>query len=223
MIMLRQNKSLDDDWKSVTELGAEFESLDVRVRQTELNKMYGWAMVADSEVSGLGLVRRNGWELEVYKVFLLKQKSNAAHTELDDAAVAKLMMKLHKEKYNLADLRFWWHSHCDFDCFWSHTDHETARTLLKQNNNYMLSMVINKKQNYNIRLDLANPPITIQNIPTEFQDLKLNLEKSKKEVQSNVEVQYARPESGISASVRITQSIMDRFTDFRHFGRWGNW
>jgi hypothetical protein len=47
----------------------------------------------------------------------------------------------------------WFHSHVNFDAFWSGTDDETIKNSVSVFNKYCISIVMNKRNEYRIRLD----------------------------------------------------------------------
>lgn len=120
-------------------------------------KIHGWCKAARSEVSGLGLVRLTDRGMEVYDVFLPKQKCSSGYTELDELATPRLITKLHKTKRRTQDLRFWWHTHFNFGVFWSSTDDNNAREMVETNGDWLLSIVINQKGEYRCRVDTVKP------------------------------------------------------------------
>lgn len=120
-------------------------------------KIHGWCKAAKSEVSGLGLVRLTSKGMEVYDVFLPKQKCSSGYTELDDLATPKLITRLHKTKRRTEDLRFWWHTHYNFGVFWSSTDDNNAREMVETNGDWLLSVVVNQRGEYRCRVDTVKP------------------------------------------------------------------
>ena len=74
-----------------------------------------WAMIrtfteiAKEEISGLGLAYIEGNSIYVPEVFLPKQKNTGANSELDEAALSALMVKLEREGVGAHNLKFWWH------------------------------------------------------------------------------------------------------------------
>ena len=120
-------------------------------------KIHGWCKAAKSEVSGLGLVRLTDKGMEVYDVFLPKQKCSSAYTELDDLATPRLITRLHKTKRATQDLRFWWHTHYNFGVFWSTTDDNNAREMVETNGDWLLSIVVNQAGDYRCRVDTVKP------------------------------------------------------------------
>ena len=131
-------------------------------------KMYGWCNAATTEVSGVGLIRPQGRDFEVYEVFFPKQYCSTGWTELDQNSLSELMVWLHKNKYNLEDLRYWWHTHYNFATFWSGTDENMARRMLKRGRNYWsASTVINQAGHSLTRIDLVDPvAMCIDNVDT---------------------------------------------------------
>jgi len=122
--------------------------MEIYMRQEVYNKVMHWVNKADFEVSGFGKVVRHADYLEVTDVYLLKQEGGAAHTEIDSAALAKLMYETREVE---GDLRFWWHSHVKMDVFWSGTDTATIRELAA--NGWILATVFN--QNHESRTALG--------------------------------------------------------------------
>jgi hypothetical protein len=81
----------------------------------------------------------------------------------------------------MSSWNLWWHSHGHLDSYFSHTDQTTINDWdnLSEKNNWLLSMVANKRQETHIRLDVFSPiRITVEDIPFElsFQDTKLEAE-----------------------------------------------
>ena len=138
-------------------LEAKTEKLEVKIERHAWAKMFGWCKAAKSEVSGLGMVTLEGSVFHVSDVFFPKQKGSSGFTELDDNAVGKLNYSLHKKKKDVKNIRFWWHTHYNFNTFWSGTDHNTARTLARANGEWELSLVINKAGDHLCRFDSVAP------------------------------------------------------------------
>lgn len=131
--------------------------LEVNVKPGVFSKMFGWCKAADSEVSGLFLVKKEAQRFLIYDAFILPQECTSAATELDPQGIAKLMAELHKKKIPLSDLRGWWHTHYNFNCFWSSTDVATAEALCASGKDWGLAIVLNQKNEYICRLDIYQP------------------------------------------------------------------
>ncbi len=117
------------------------------------HKMMGWCKAAKSEVSGMGLVKIVNNVFVVYEVFFPKQYCSSGYTELDDRANAKLQIALYNKKIPANHYRFWWHTHYNFNTFWSGTDDGNATTLAKANGEWELSLVINQSGDFLCRAD----------------------------------------------------------------------
>lgn len=113
------------------------------IPQNIRNKIQFIVNHCDLEVSGLGTVvydkTYNGYR--VTSMCLLEQEVGAAHTDLDDDAVAQALYETRDAE---GELVFWWHSHVNMDTFWSSTDHATINDIGK--NGLCVAIVFNKKQ-----------------------------------------------------------------------------
>lgn len=117
------------------------------------HKMMGWCKAASSEVSGMGLCKIVKGKFVVYDVFFPLQYGSGGYTELDDRALAKLQISLYNKKIPADNFRFWWHTHYNFNVFWSGTDDNNATTLARANGQWELSLVINQAGEYRCRAD----------------------------------------------------------------------
>ena len=140
---------------------------DLRVVLTAeaFQQLFGYAYATDSEISCLGAVRREGNLFIVERFYLVKQEGGAAHTEMDDTALAELVEKL------LADgkveearsIKCWAHSHPRMNVFWSKTDDDTSQRLATD---WLVSLVVSDGFAIRARLDTNSPfPFTVDNVP----------------------------------------------------------
>lgn len=137
---------------------ARFANPIVKIQAHAWQKMYGWCRAAQSECSGMGLARiENDGSIVVYEVFFPKQYCSSGWTELDEEHLSALQQKLFLQGRDLAHFRFWWHTHYNFDTFWSGQDEKMAQTLAKTNGEWQLSIVINQKGDYRCRIDFIKP------------------------------------------------------------------
>lgn len=144
--------------------GKLFSKPQVLITPLALQKLNSFIDLCDVEISGLGIVEKVG-ELSflIKDVFTLRQSGSGGGTKLHDDAVGELMGKYLAENKKLEELKLWWHSHVNFNVFWSSTDWRTARCF---SNNWMLCIVGNKKGEYLARLDIYEPfPMVIDQIP----------------------------------------------------------
>ena len=134
-------------------------------------KLRHWVKLAkNDEVSCLGLVEemKDGGKvaaLLVSDIYLLEQEVSGAETELDDKAVANLLIQLTTEGVDTSRLKCWIHSHATMKTFWSGTDDECCSQLA--NNSYTVSIVTNLRGDLLARVDLYHPfRITLHDVPT---------------------------------------------------------
>lgn len=112
-------------------------------------KIMNWVNLCPKEISGLGTMTETKDSIYVDDVYLLDQEVSATETELDPAAIQKLLSTLPPGESNR--MRFWWHSHVNMGVFWSTTDYACINTLRGEGK--ILSIVFNKKDEYKARID----------------------------------------------------------------------
>lgn len=134
----------------------------VQVEAAAMAKFWNWVDIARGEVSALGLVDEiydaiSGAvsELIVTDFILVKQHCSADETTMDAAAVSQLMLDMEQQNIESSKLRCWAHSHGSMSVFWSGTDDDCIAGLA--NSGYLLSLVVNKKRESQMRLDMYHP------------------------------------------------------------------
>ena len=127
--------------------------LDVKFQVDALawTKLMTWVEMAKGEVSAIGLVDSTPGLLRVTDFKLLKQVCNSTETDIDPKALSQLMQDVEDPSM----LRCWAHSHADMKVFWSGTDEATIAGL--SNDEWMLSLVVNKDHDAMMRLDVYHP------------------------------------------------------------------
>lgn len=109
--------------------------------QIAYHKIMHWVTKCPDEISGLGkVIRQEDGSFLVNEVMLLDQQNTGGSTEIDAQSVAKAMFVL---KDTPGSLNFWWHSHVNFDVFWSRTDTDTIQELSQHG--WFLASVFNKR------------------------------------------------------------------------------
>ena len=126
----------------------------VYITQTALKKLETYIGLCKYEISGLGSVEQIGKNVRVTDIFLFKQTVSSASTDLDIGSISDFMVECINKGIDTSKLKCWWHSHVDFSTFWSATD---TATMERFNNDWMVSIVGNKKREYLTRLDVYNP------------------------------------------------------------------
>ena len=136
-------------------------------------KLRHWVKLSgDNEVSCLGLIDelKDGERITallVSEIYLLDQKVSGADVELDDKAVANLMIQLATEGIDTSKLKCWLHSHATMRVFWSSTDEECCSQLA--NNSYSVSIVTNLRGDLLTRIDIYNPfRVTLNKVPIQI-------------------------------------------------------
>ena len=136
-------------------------------------KLRHWVKLSgDNEVSCLGLIDelKDGERITallVSEIYLLDQKVSGADVELDDKAVANLMIQLATDGIDTSRLRCWIHSHAGMKTFWSSTDEECCSQLA--NNSYSVSIVTNLRGDLLSRIDIYNPfRVTLNKVPIQI-------------------------------------------------------
>lgn len=153
----------------VDAVNAFTKGVKIRMRKEVYDSMIGWCRAADCEVSGLGLVRQIGHEFLIYDIWLPLQEGSGSTTELDQGSIAWIMQECHKRGSPLADLRFWWHTHYNFNSFFSGTDVDTCEKLVGSSAEWTVAVVINQKGEYKTRIDIMKPfRIALEDVPLEI-------------------------------------------------------
>ncbi len=147
-------------------------NISVAINARAYQKIRHWVMMAQGEVSGLGIVserrdeRGHIIQLVVDEVYLIKQQCSGTDTLLNDESIAQFLIEMTKQEEDVSKLKLWWHSHANMEVFWSSTDEQCIQGLA--NSSYMLSIVVNKKKNMLARIDVYNPfHLTLNKIETD--------------------------------------------------------
>jgi hypothetical protein len=168
-------------------------SYRVIISKLASQKIHEWTDLAPGEISGLGVVDtvkndEGFYELHVKDVWLLKQECTGHDTELDDGAVADLMIQWMDEgEGNDQKPLFWWHSHVNMGVFWSGTDDQCVRNLIDgahdEPGRFLLSTVVNKRGEFKTRMDMAYPfHQKTDDMQTTFKDLNKSEEDGWKDI-----------------------------------------
>lgn len=122
-------------------------------------KMHYFVECCDSEISGLGKIREKDFDdgrgFEVYDVEIFEQTVSDAHSTLDVDTLGKFLDGKIRKGESVKPYRLWWHSHYNFNTFFSVTDTDTIE--LCKNMPYLLSIVSNHSGDFNSRLDFFKP------------------------------------------------------------------
>lgn len=156
-----------EETEEVVETEAEASNITCDIDNDVYRKVMHWIQKAKGEVSGLGKVEIVNGQFRVTSAILLEQSNTGATTEITAEAIGKAMFELKDEP---GHLNWWWHSHVDFDVFWSGTDMDTIHELGQHG--WFLSTVLNKmeekKTSYYQKGNDFMPQIFVDDIPTEM-------------------------------------------------------
>jgi hypothetical protein len=137
-------------------------------------KIFAYCEAAPGEVSGFAKTQFPAQELEeqpyeywyeeqkfvhyppklpilITDVMLFKQKCSRGGTHLDKEALARAYVELARRGENMADWNCWWHTHCDFDAYFSGIDTATIAELSAAST--VVGLCINKMGDMTARLD----------------------------------------------------------------------
>jgi hypothetical protein len=139
-----------------------------------MEKVWQWTALAKGEFSCLGMLSD---DLLVHGVQLFDQVCTAASTEIDQQALARFLVQ-HPAPERV---RCWIHSHGNLNVFWSQQDEACIEGL--QNDTCLVSIVVNKRHEMKVRLDIWNPVrVTLDDLALEVRlpkyDLKAECERA---------------------------------------------
>ena len=119
-----------------------------------------------TEISGLGLVERRDQDFLITDVFLFEQEVSQLDTALSPADVANFLIETIESGRDPSAIKLWWHSHAEAPVFWSALDEQTAGSF---SNEYMISVVGNKRGHFRSRLDVyGGRRLTLDRLPFEM-------------------------------------------------------
>lgn len=124
----------------------------VSITPGALERLNGYIAVAEGEISGLGVVEKIGpKEFLITEVLIFKQECSSSESTFDNDGLAEFLTQAITQGRDIGRFKCWWHSHANMGTFWSNTDKETIEAF---NNDWMISIVGNKKGEFLVRLDV---------------------------------------------------------------------
>lgn len=108
-------------------------------------KVMEYAVASPGEITGFAEVEfdKENYIFRMGEVYLLKQECTSADVEMDDDALDAFNDQLIEQGVTQLP-RLWWHSHNDFNVFFSGTDENTITYLAHES--YVVALVVNKKR-----------------------------------------------------------------------------
>ena len=82
--------------------------MKIIIKTLEHEKIMHWVNKSDKEVSGFGRCKydKDTNTFEITHAYLLKQEVGSAHTDIDEDAIADLMVDTRNDE---GELKWWWH------------------------------------------------------------------------------------------------------------------
>jgi len=180
------------------------DGLKVVLTQEAFEQLFGYAYATRSEISCLGVVRREGNSFIIERFHLVKQEGGSAHTEMEPSAIAEMVEQLlgQGKTDEARSIKCWAHSHPGMGVFWSKTDDNTCVLLASD---YLVSLVVSDDYAIRCRIDTRQPiPFTVDQVPVfcEVRTDQVKLEQYAKEVAEKVTVSFGPPANSAEAGRR---------------------
>lgn len=136
------------------ELDDTFPLPKVCIRLEAFQKIFAFARACPVEVNGFGIVQHcTGNVFVITDSFILPQKATAVSVETNEDALHKFLYDAICAGLN-PNIKLQWHSHVDMDVYCSGKD---IATIADYQNDFMISLVVNKLGKYHCRLDIFKP------------------------------------------------------------------
>lgn len=135
----------------------EADAPTVYITAEAMNALDMYIDSAPDEISGFGTVVQEAPNVFLVDgIYIFEQESSAAETEMSGETIAKGIMALIEQGVDPEKMRVWWHSHANMGVFFSNTDDNTMNNSFSDVP-WFISIVGNKKREYNVRFDLHIP------------------------------------------------------------------
>ena len=131
-------------------------ALQVLMPQAVWQKMIAYVKACDCEINGFGYVRvLDQQSVKVEDVFILKQTVSAGSAVTEPSELTGHITQMVADGLDTSLLRFQWHSHVYMPSYFSGIDTNTIDAYT--NCDWMISLVVNKHEEFAIRLDVYCP------------------------------------------------------------------
>ena len=160
-------------------------------------KMIQYCNAVESEISGLADVEydEKGENFVMGEVYLIKQTATEGTVDLIDESVHSFMFERIKQGAKRTP-RIWWHSHYNFQTFFSSTDEATIQRL--KTDTFIIAICANQMGDLHAKAIISSPiPKIIENLEIEIQPKHIKIFKPSEEIEEDVKskVQKETPES----------------------------
>lgn len=151
---------------------------------------------------------------------ILKQTVSGGNCEMEEEALALHYAKMVK-KYGDKVRHCWWHSHHTMGAFWSGTDDNTI--LENETQDFSVSLVVNLKQEYKLRVQFFYPFEHEENVTLNFLDDEVErneeIDNEVKELCSaNVVIQQMQLHNGINNQASLWTNQDQEEVDLYNYG-----
>lgn len=158
-------------------------------------KINGYIKGVDSEISGLGqaVIEKN--RVYITDIFLWEQQNSSATTDVlttkgqQNGAIFDLVAELTAKGITTKNLIVWWHSHYNFDPFFSGTDHATIENWLSDT--ILCAVVGNQRGEYKSIVAVKNPVNVKVECPVLYEQYKN--EEIDREIAENIKAKIKTP------------------------------
>lgn len=117
------------------------------------SEMKTYCDLAKGEISGLGKIEVKDGVARIVAIALLEQENTAAHTQISEETLNKFILNLAKKGQSPEMWKVWWHTHHNFQTFWSGVDTANISSLSEYMQSYLISVELNKAGSIIARLD----------------------------------------------------------------------
>jgi hypothetical protein len=115
--------------------------------------MTAFVKACPEEINGFGYLEQYATnELVLTDVFILEQTVTPASVVTDSRTVCRHLTEMVRQGIPTERMRFQWHSHVDFNPYYSGTDTDTIDNAYTEAP-WMISMVLNKFEEFECRID----------------------------------------------------------------------
>jgi len=118
-------------------------------------KMLAYVQACPVEVNGFGFIDNDNGNYQVDDVFILKQTASPAGVENEAVDIAQMLYEITRTGGNPGRVKLQWHSHVDMAAYFSTVDLNNIESY--NGGNWMVSLVLNKRCEYDARLDIFQP------------------------------------------------------------------
>lgn len=184
-------------------------------------KLRAYVNATEHEISGLGKIDTFLDEITIEDVRILNQEVGGVETTMDKNSLGKFYDEIIQEEGDLLNWKLWWHSHADMDTFFSGTDQQTIDDFDNETHedNWMLSLVTNKRGDIEFRLDVFYPiRVTVENMEyfLKYDDVDIDTQVAEEVADKVKEKRYFFPKIGKDTE---EEDFYDRYDQYSPNGK----